>query len=581
MSKLVLYLLEASAALAILYSLYLLLLRNETFFSLNRFFLLAIPAFSLLFPFLNFDLPGPKSELMDKPIKELKNMRTSYYDALQAWSTEGRSSIDEKKQYPLNTAKEQVNIREWVLHIFIMIYGIGAMAMLFRLAWTYAWMHRLKVRHPSEIINGVVVVKIPTPMAPFSFLNSVFVHKDILSSEEFAQILAHEKTHIQEKHSFDLIFVQLLAAFLWFNPVVWLLIKSLKTTHEYIADKKIIQQGYSLVEYQSLLLRQLISNNSFGLVHNFNLSFIKKRITMMKIKESGWAGKTKAAFALSLVMAFSLVAVQCNSKFDEAQQPETKALSDAQNQEFSFVLPTVPQTVSKFDQDFSNALEVLIIDDNLRIDGKAQEVSEIASVIENYGLPESGIIVMKIHKDQPMAMVRNVHWELRKANRRKLLYLGETTTGERTAMPFLLPPDPENLKPGVPKMPSFDLSKGTREGDVVTLGNTEILAIDLGNQEGFLNQDKVDRFVRSHIQRQSSDYVVSATFGDDDIYGDYLRNLTYIQEGFNQIYDERAKKMYGKSFWELDKHRSSDAWSMEAYRTVRKGVPRAISVAEK
>lgn len=499
---------------------------------------------------------------------------------MQDWSTQGRISIDKKEQLPLGTAKEQVNIREWVLNIFIVIYGIGAMAMLFRLGWTYSWMQRLKIRCPSETINGVVVVKIPTPMAPFSFLNAVFVHKDILSSEEFAQILAHEKTHIQEKHSFDLIFVQLLAAFLWFNPVVWLLIKSLKTTHEYIADKKMIRQGYSLVEYQSLLLRQLISNNSFGLVHNFNLSFIKKRITMMKIKESGWAGKTKAAIALSLVVAFSLVAVQCNSKFDEAQQPETKAVGDAENQEFSFVLPTVPQTGAKFDQDLSNSLEVLIIENNLRLDGKAHEVSEIASVIEKYDLPESGIIVMKIHKDQPMAMVRDVHWELRKANRRKLLYLGETTSGEKTAMPFLLPPDPENLKPGVPKMPSFYLSKGTREGEVVTLGNTEILTIDLGNKEGFVNQDKVDGFVRSHIQRQSSDYVVSATFGDNDIYGDYLRNLTYIQEGFNQIYDERAKRMYGKSFWDLDKNRSTDAKSREAYLEVRKGIPRAISVAE-
>lgn len=77
MSRLFLYLIESSAILMILYFLYLILLRKETFFSLNRFFLLAILTFSLLFPLLNFDLPGSKSDLIDQPIKELKNMRTS------------------------------------------------------------------------------------------------------------------------------------------------------------------------------------------------------------------------------------------------------------------------------------------------------------------------------------------------------------------------------------------------------------------------------------------------------------------------------------------------------------------------
>jgi beta-lactamase regulating signal transducer with metallopeptidase domain len=149
--------------------------------------------------------------------------------------------------------------------------------------------------YPHAEMDGVKIIKLPFPTAPFSFFRYVFVRDEMVGTPEFDHILAHERTHIQQKHSLDLIFVQLLAAFLWFNPVIWLLIKSLKTTHEYIADKKIINSGYSLVEYQTLLLKQLISNNSFGLVHNFNLSFIKKRITMMTHKKSGWSGKVKVA----------------------------------------------------------------------------------------------------------------------------------------------------------------------------------------------------------------------------------------------------------------------------------------------
>ena len=84
-------------------------------------------------------------------------------------------------------------------------------------------------------------------------------------------------------------------------------------------------------------------------------------------------------------------------------------------------------------------------------------------------------------------------------------------------------------------------------------------------------------FVQSHIQKQSRNYVVSARFDDDDTYNDYLVNLTYIQEAFNQIYQERAQQMFGKNFYDLDR---KDEEEREQYLAVRKNIPRAISVAE-
>jgi len=157
-------------------------------------------------------------------------------------------------------------------------------------------------------------------------MKDVFVYKKMIGTKEFELILAHEKTHIEQRHTYDLLLVQTLAIFLWFNPFIWLLLKSLKTTHEYIVDKKIIhQENCSLNEYQSLLLTQLITNNTPILVHNFNLSFTKKRITMMKKRESGKPGKLRTAFALVTVVVFSLFMVQCHSNieneiFEEATQ---------------------------------------------------------------------------------------------------------------------------------------------------------------------------------------------------------------------------------------------------------------------
>lgn len=429
------YLIESSAVLALLYSLYLLLLRKETFFNLNRFYLLAI---SFLIPIVSFQVSVSPNQVIKKPIEQLSTVRFKYYEALSDWNFEGNGNTENP------TSANQLANFKWingklVMMLLLFIYGIGVLASLFRLVWIYRSIYQLKSGNPKMEMQGMTIVKGPYEIPPFSFMNSVFMYKDLIGTDEFQQILAHEKTHIEQRHSADLIIVQLLAAFLWFNPVVWWLIKSLKTTHEYIADKKMINQGYSLVEYQSLLLRQLISNNSFGLVHNFNLTFIKKRIIMMKIKDSGWAGRAKVAFALSFVVIFGLIVSQCNSKIDDHN-----AVTLNTNEALELTLPILPETGYKFDGDLSNSIEISINNDQLWINGENYEVSEIGTVIKQANLSETSFVVMKVGNDQSMSLVLDVQAELRKANKRKVLYLGQTTEKQSFKMPFLLPPNPES-----------------------------------------------------------------------------------------------------------------------------------------
>ncbi|MBV6644199.1 MAG: M48 family metalloprotease [Cyclobacteriaceae bacterium] len=572
MSDIILYLLEVSIVLSILYLLYWLLLSQETFFSLNRFFLLAIPVLSLLFPVVNFDFSASKTTIINEPIEELSGMRISYYEALETWSREGLSKPAAYSDRSASAKKNIVNTGGTVLMVLLIAYAIGFVVIVSRLIWVYAWIYHLKASNPRQRTEGITVVKIPYQMAPFSFMNAVFVNENMLENDEFVQILAHEKTHIRQRHSLDLIFVQLLGAVLWFNPIVWFLIKSIKTTHEYIVDKKMINQGYSLVEYQSLLLRQLISNNSYGLVHNFNLSFIKKRITMMKIKESGWTGKAKVALALSTVVIFSLIMAQCNSRVIDDQLDSSLRADDLaseanslNDQLISYSLPVLPKTRYKFTGDPGNSLEVTIREGQITINGRIYEVDEIESAVGNSDLTKHSVVVMKVDKDQSMSLVRDVQWELRKADRRKLLYIGRTIEGAPVEMPFLLPPVPGS-QDGI-QIPTID-DQYAQTHDI------SILKIELGNHLGIKNQQQVYDFVMDQMRQGKSNYVISAKHENDDSYGDYLLNLNYIQEGFNQIYQERAQKMFGKNFHELD-------WNKEQYNAVRKGIPRAISVAER
>jgi biopolymer transport protein ExbD len=562
MVNFILYLLEASALLALLYALYLIVLSRETFFSLNRFFLISALVASFLFPLLSLDIVPREVKIVETPLEEISKIRMSYFEAMVEWEFEGRRSGP-------HFAPEQKGILPYahplqvVFIILLTGYVAGIVVCLYRNVWTMRWIRSMISVSPLEFKGGATIVKVQRPIAPFSFFQYVFVHEALVDTPEFDQILAHERTHIEQRHSIDLIFVQVLAAFCWFNPVIWQLIKSLKTTHEYIADKKIIASGYSLVEYQTLLLKQLISNNSNGLVHNFNLSFIKKRITMMKNRRSGWSGKLRVALAIAATVIVSAAIVQCNSRLEDvAINSETITGGGDMT---AIDLPVLAKTGYRFEGDPADALTLKIANDNLTIDGESYQVDEIASVIKSKGAPSiNGHIVMHIDKDQKMQFVRAVEMELRKADRRKILYVGREAEGSEVGTPIVLPPTPENAKrTGSFIQPTIS--------EVETDGKTAILKIHVRENAGIANQRKVYDFVMDQVKKHSSEYVVSYKYDDSDSYGNYLPNLIFIKEGFHQIYQERSHAMFGKDYYDITK---------EEYKAVRKDVPMAISIAE-
>ncbi|MEL6557851.1 MAG: M56 family metallopeptidase [Bacteroidota bacterium] len=572
MIKFLIYLIEASALLAVFYLLYVVVLKKETFFGLNRFFLIGIVVFSLLFPVLSFDISQGNLAAVDSPVAEISKFRNSYYEAVAEWEFENfNQSGNQMPAYSGNEADVSGSMDWWnmLMMITIGIYVVGIIFCLSKMFWSMRWLIKMIRIHPVQQIDDIKVVKMPNPVAPFSFLNYAFVYEGIIGTPELDQIIAHEKAHIRQKHSVDLILVQFLAAFQWFNPLIWQLIKSLKTTHEYIADKKIINSGYSLVEYQTLLLSQLISNNSYGLVHNFNLSFIKKRITMMKNNQSGIKGGLRVALSLVFAAVVSLVIVQCNSKMEEDNGLESQVSTVEIDGQIN--LPVVPDIKSKVNYNQTDVIVLHIKANELTIDGVVYENADLPSLLDNSGISNHGVVIMKVDKDQRMGKVRDVQTELRRANRRKVLYEAQTATGKLIQSAMLLPPLPGDNTTGAPQLPTFDLSDAVIEGNIAKKYDMEFLKVDLGGSKGVATQTEVYDFVKSHEQRESTAYVVSAKFDDADTYGSYMTNLIYVQEGFNQLYQERSAAMFGKDFYELDK---------PEYNAVRKNVPRSISVAE-
>ncbi|MEO1054941.1 MAG: M56 family metallopeptidase [Bacteroidota bacterium] len=559
MIELTTYLIEASAVLAVLYLFYFLLLRNETFFDLNRFFLIGILTVSLVAPLMSFQLFTDKGNVFDLPVEGFQTARIGYFDALSNWMYEARSgqSIDSVKAAEASTPWD---LKQILLISLIIIYWVGVMVVLFRLVRVCYRIGMLLYLHSVEMMQGVKVVRITHKIPPFSFMNYVFADNQLIDSEEFIPILEHEKSHIRQIHSFDLIFVQLAGALLWFHPVVWFLAKSLKETHEYIADKKMITKGYSLVEYQTLLLRQLISNNSTGLVHNFNLSFIKKRITMMNNRKSGWFGKAKATVTIFATISLTLLFIQCNSSL---QETEAENLPEVKTDELEIEMPVLPKVQSRHLHKPNNVLHVRIMDDKIFIDGARRRLAEVVSVIAQSGLSAEGTIALTIDKAQRMELVRDLHTTLRKADRRKVLYFGRTKYGEDVEMAFLLPPVPGGVDGKGNVYPNID-------AEFLRANNMDMLSVRLGEDVGELNQKTVYDFVVEQVAKERQ-YVVSVSFEDSDTYGVFLKNLAHVQEGFNKLYQERAQQMFGEDFFSL---------SYADYSAVRKGMPRAISLAD-
>ncbi len=300
------YLFESSICLALFYSFYWLFLKKETFFQLNRFYLLlSIPA-SFTLPLLNIPSPFVSSSLSEP---------THVF------------------AQPVGVQAHSIGITD----ILWLIFLLGAGLLLVRFAYQLIQLLLLIKKNGFHEYDQVKAVFIENDSAPFSFFNFIFINKSHISERDFQRILAHELAHIKQHHSIDLIALELLTIVQWFNPFVWPYKKSLKETHEYLADNAVIAQGCSRARYQLLILEQHVGLKLFEVTNNFSRSLIKRRITMMtKNKSKRWA-KAKLLIIIPLfcflMLAFADPKISKNAALtaQNSTQDETVIQDDSKD----------------------------------------------------------------------------------------------------------------------------------------------------------------------------------------------------------------------------------------------------------
>jgi beta-lactamase regulating signal transducer with metallopeptidase domain len=302
------YLLEASICLIGFYLFYRLVLAKEPSFTRNRFYLLIVSAFSLIIPLL---------DLADyRPV----NIPDVYLPLVADFSLAAPAATDaaqapEKRltDYLLYAYAAGV-----VLCVLLFIIRLGKLVRLIRSS------HRQ--RKPDYVL-----VDIPKVNGPFSFLHYLcWDSRQALSLVEQQQIISHELAHIRDRHSLDVLYMEMLGVVFWFNPVVYAYKKSLQAQHEFAADRSVLQQ-YDRRQYTRLLVNQSLRPLNLNLTHNFNQSFIKKRITMMNQPNPGKPGWLKVAFVLPLfALLFFVFALKGGSR--ELLLPDNEVHGIAQTQ---------------------------------------------------------------------------------------------------------------------------------------------------------------------------------------------------------------------------------------------------------
>ena len=289
MTEFLTYDLKVAVLIAVFYFCYRLLMERETFHRLNRIVLLSSIALSLVLPLCVITFhetveveqttatanPNPQSPITDMP-------------AVTAADSVQMAPVDQSA-------------------VIFAIFMIGVLCRLFFIANSYRLLRRIisdSEQHTLE--DDVTLAVVDLPVAPFSWMRSIVLSR-IDYDERNPSILAHERGHIRLHHSWDIVFVEMLTALQWFNPVVWLLRRDLRTVHEYEADASVLSSDSDVSQYIQLLMRKAMGTKASILANGINNSTIKKRIFMMLKHKSNRRAWLKALY-IAPIVAVSLVA---------------------------------------------------------------------------------------------------------------------------------------------------------------------------------------------------------------------------------------------------------------------------------
>lgn len=565
MKPLPLYLLETLLCSGLFVAVYRLLLVGHLRFVACRRLLLAATVISLLLPALRipfYPVPPAVDAVWVAPTK-IPEREEFVPEAQVVVATDTATA-------------SRVDWSLWINRLIGMIYGAGAILLL--VLFFRRWMAVRRMRRQCVLMRlpdytlavGTVV------HTPFSFLRTVFLSPGFQGPER-EQILCHEASHIRHHHTVERLVMEAVRCLCWYNPFVWMIGSDLREVQEWEADRDVLDKGYDLTQYRTLIFRQLFGYGP-DLICGLNHSFTKKRFLMMT-----HAGGGKYAFVRLCALVPVVAAMLALCSFT-TKSPDGGDVVPATGEQ-----PVEPET------------EIRITGERILLDNEPTALADLSERLRQVLERGIGAVVLSANPDTPMRSVSEVKQVLHELNLLKVRYKAP----DMPDVSRILPPPVTDGQPSVvqviPDASAFkvypDGSVAIKERNLLQVFIDDKGGIAVGTRAKKLNdlaalKRTVERFIRNADDDPelpekelrsialpgggtwsypASLGVVGLRTSQATGFGTYVAVLDALTEAFGTIRDEAAVAQFGRGY---------DALGKAEREAVNRAVPICISEAE-
>jgi len=284
MPDIFIYLLKANIILSLLYLIYRFGLQRLTFYKVNRYVLGISVLFASFCPLIDFQTLFQSSN--NHAVGNLASYALDWQAIMQQPGNQEIFTI-------------------W--NLLQIVFWAGVIVMGLRLLFQFVSLAKIYLLSEKKALNGEIVSIITGEKTPFSFFNAIFINPLLHESEETTTILQHEKVHVSELHSLDILLGELMLIFYWFNPMAWLMRNAIRENLEFKTDQEVLRAGFQAKTYQYNLLKSMTRVQKNSLANNFNLSHLKKRIMMMNKEKSSKKSIVRYFVFLPMVLLIAVI----------------------------------------------------------------------------------------------------------------------------------------------------------------------------------------------------------------------------------------------------------------------------------
>lgn len=317
--------LKVSLLLTLTYGAYWLLFKNNTHFQLRRLVIIGCLTIVALIPFIEIELEVPWSNPIEETIESIAWETDNTINSSATISTETETKLIIADNFSWNRPLLNLYITGVVLALGLFLFEIFKLSI-----WYYYGARRTDIQDNVITHKGIKY--------PFSFWKWIFIPQGTDYDQDIWEIIEkHETAHLNQYHTFDMVFVNLIQCLLWYNPMVYIIQKELKENHEALADQSVLNTT-DFKTYAQALVKVSINSSALKLGHSFALiSTLSKRITAMQKQKTTMKKTLFSVFTLLIIASTTIGANVLKAQHTEENKQEALAAIKKRKGTFSFI----------------------------------------------------------------------------------------------------------------------------------------------------------------------------------------------------------------------------------------------------